>query len=89
MCACVGRCRSALEGIASVGWKQWILAGELLLSHRAEGDIGVLAAASIRKRGSEISVGILRVVHGKRKIGVEVELGICTAHKAGDSPPSP
>ena len=42
-----------------VGWQQWSLAGELLLNPRnGRGYWGVFAAASIRKRGSEISVGI-------------------------------
>ena len=36
----------------------WTLAGELLLSLRAEGAGGRFAAVSIRKRDSEISVGI-------------------------------
>ena len=51
------------------------------MSHRAERDIGAFAAVSIRKRGSEISVGISSVVHGNRKIGAEVEIEICTAYK--------
>ena len=41
-----------------VGRQQWILPGEILLSHRAEEGMGVFVAVSIRKRGSEISVGI-------------------------------
>ena len=45
------------ELIALAGNK-WTLAGELLLSPRAEGYRGRFAAVSIRKRGSEISVGI-------------------------------
>ena len=43
-----------------VGWQQWTLAGEPLLSLRAEGVWGVFAAGSIRKKGSEISAETLR-----------------------------
>ena len=47
-----GRSRIALAG------NPWILVGAPLLSRRAEGGMGVFAAWLLRKRGSEISVGI-------------------------------
>ena len=62
MAECAPACGAADQlgkELHHVGWQQWVLAGELLLSHRAEGGMGVFAAVSIRKKGgSEISIGI-------------------------------